>query len=169
MNSTEVSSLAAPNALQLTRGTISKRLHTDNAKEYIGAAIRTYLHAQGTSTTTTFPHSSAQNGAAECAIRTVITHVRCNILAAGLPETFWPYAALDAVNKLNATPRRAPNDPNLRPISPHELFYGIQPPTKHFPPIWPTRAPDPKHILNHVLRSLVSCTHPMSTSTSSYS
>jgi hypothetical protein len=46
----------------------------------------------------------------------------------------WPYAALDAVNKLNATPRRAPNDPSLRYISPHELFYGIQPPTKHFLP-----------------------------------
>jgi hypothetical protein len=119
---------------QLTRGTITKRLHTDNAKEQISAAIRTYLHAQGTSTTTTSPHSFAQNGAAERAIRTVITHVRCNILAAGLPETLWPYAALDAFKKLNATPRRAPNNPSLRPISPHELFYGIQPPTKHFLP-----------------------------------
>jgi hypothetical protein len=46
----------------------------------------------------------------------------------------WPYAALDAVNKLNVTPRPAPNDPSLRPISPHELFYGIQPSTKHFLP-----------------------------------
>jgi hypothetical protein len=42
---------------QLTRGTITKRLHTDNAKEQISAAIGTYLHAQGTSTMTTFPHS----------------------------------------------------------------------------------------------------------------
>jgi hypothetical protein len=89
---------------QLTCGTITKRLHTDNAKEQISAAIRTYLHAQGTSTTTTSLHSSAQNGAAERAIRTAITHVSCNIFAAGLPETLWPYAALDAVNKLNATP-----------------------------------------------------------------
>jgi hypothetical protein len=119
---------------QLTRGTITKRLHTDNAKEKVSAAIRTCLHAQGTSTTTTSPHSSAQNGAAERAIRTVITHVRCNILAAGLPETLWPYAALDAVNKLNAIPRYAPNDSSLLPISPHKLLYGIQPPTKHFLP-----------------------------------
>jgi hypothetical protein len=119
---------------QLTRGTITRQLHIDNAKEQISAAIRTYLHAQGTSTTTTFPQSSAQNGAAESAIRTVITHIRCKILAASIPETLWPFAALDAVKKLNATPRRAPNDPSLRPISPHELFYGIQPATKHFLP-----------------------------------
>jgi hypothetical protein len=45
---------------QLTRGTITKRLYTYNAKEQISAAIRTYLDAQGTSTTTTSPHSSAQ-------------------------------------------------------------------------------------------------------------
>jgi hypothetical protein len=38
---------------QLTRGTITKRHYTDNAKEQISAAIRTYLHAQGASTTTT--------------------------------------------------------------------------------------------------------------------
>jgi hypothetical protein len=50
---------------QLTRGITTKWLHTDNAKEQISAAIKTYLHAQGTSTTTTSPHSSAQNGAAE--------------------------------------------------------------------------------------------------------
>jgi hypothetical protein len=119
---------------QLTRGTITKRLHSDNAKEQISAAITTYLHAQGTSTTTNFPHSSAQNGAAERAIRTVITHVRCNNLTVGLPETLWPYADLDAVKNLNATPRRATTDPSLRNISPHELFYGIQLPTQHFLP-----------------------------------
>jgi hypothetical protein len=119
---------------QLTRGTITKRLHSDNSREQISVAMRTYLHAQGTSTTTTSPHSSAQNGASERAIRTIITRVRCNILAAGLPETLWPYAALDAVQKLNATPRNASKDPSLRPISPHELFYGIQPPTQYFLP-----------------------------------
>jgi hypothetical protein len=43
---------------QLTRGTITKRLHTENANEQISAAIRTYLHAQGTSTTTISPHPS---------------------------------------------------------------------------------------------------------------
>jgi hypothetical protein len=31
-------------------------------------------------------------------------------------------------------PSTCTNDPSLRPISPHELFYGIQPPTKHFLP-----------------------------------
>jgi hypothetical protein len=46
----------------------------------------------------------------------------------------WSYAALNDVNKLNATPRRAPNDPSLQLILPYELFYGIQPPTKHFLP-----------------------------------
>jgi hypothetical protein len=119
---------------KLTSGTITKLLHSDNAREQISAAMRTYLHAQGQSTTTTSPHSSAQNVAAKRAIRTIITHVRCNILAAGLPETLWPYAALDAVQKLNETPRHASKGPSLRPISPHELFYGIQPPTQHFLP-----------------------------------
>jgi hypothetical protein len=123
---------------QLTRGTITKRLHTDNSKEQINTAIRTYLHAQGTSTTTTSPHSSAQNGAAERAIRTVITLVSCNILAAGLPETLWPYAALYAVNKLNATPRHAPNDPSLGPISPHEMFLWHSAANEAHPLIWPS-------------------------------
>jgi hypothetical protein len=45
---------------QLTRGIITKRPHTDNAKEQISAAIRTYLHTQGTLTTTNFPNSSAK-------------------------------------------------------------------------------------------------------------
>jgi hypothetical protein len=40
---------------QLTRGTITKQLHSDNAREQISVAMRTYLHAQGTSTTTTSP------------------------------------------------------------------------------------------------------------------
>jgi hypothetical protein len=48
---------------QLTRGTITKRLHSDNAKEQISAAVRTYLHAQGTSTTKNSRRCSAQNGA----------------------------------------------------------------------------------------------------------
>jgi hypothetical protein len=87
---------------QLTRGTITKRLHTDNAKEQISAASRTYLHAQGTSTTTTSPHSSAQNGAAERAILAVITHIRCNILAAGLPETCG--RMLPSMPSTNSTP-----------------------------------------------------------------
>jgi hypothetical protein len=113
---------------QLTRGIITKRLHSDNAKKQISAAIRTYLHAQGTSTMKTFSHSTAQDGAAERAIRTVIIHVCCNILAVRLPETLRPHAALDAVSKLNATPRRASTYPSLGPISPHELFYGIRPP-----------------------------------------
>jgi hypothetical protein len=41
---------------------------------------------------------------------------------------------LHAFNKLNATPRHASNDPSLQPISPHELFYAIQQPTKTFLP-----------------------------------
>jgi hypothetical protein len=125
--------------------------------------------------TTTSPHSSAKNGAAERAIRTAKTHVRCDILAAGLPKTLWPYAALDAVNNLNTTSRRAPNDPSLRPISPYELFYGFmafsgqRSTYSHLANADTSCTPDSRQSLHHVLRSLVSCAHTMSTSTSSHS
>jgi transposase InsO family protein len=118
---------------QNTRNAITKRLHSDNAKELVSAALRNFLRKQGTTATTTSPHSSPQNGESERAIRTVLTHARTNLHAAGLPATIWPFAVHDTIVKLNATPRKVIEN-GIAPKSPYELSHGSKAPTTHLLP-----------------------------------
>jgi hypothetical protein len=102
------------------RGKITKRLHSDNALELVGAQLRNFLLHQGT---------SAENGNSERAVRAVITHTRSNLLAAKFPETLWPHAVSDVICKLNATARKYDTSP------PHERFHGRKPDTAQLLPL----------------------------------
>ena len=54
------------------------------------------------------PHVHQLNGTAERAIRTVMEQVRANLVASGAPISFWPYAAMHAIDVLNRV--RCPPD-----------------------------------------------------------
>jgi hypothetical protein len=106
------------------------RLHSDGARELSSRAVRSALEPHGTVLTQTPPHSSASNPDAERIIRTLFNATRAALAAAHLGASYWPYAAVDALQKYNCIPlSRSPTG-----LTPHELFHGQTPPLSHLLP-----------------------------------
>ena len=76
-------------------------LHTDNAGEFLSKEFSEFLDTSMMNQTLCPPHVHQLNGTAERAIRSIMQQVRSNLVASGAPITFWPYAALHAVDVLN--------------------------------------------------------------------
>ena len=72
--------------------------------------------------TTCPPHVHQLNGVAERAIRSVLEHVRVNLVASNLPVSFWAYAAQHVVDVLNRT--TGPPNSDLTRV---EVMRGEQP------------------------------------------
>ena len=76
-------------------------LHTDNAGEFLSREFAEFLDTEVMNQTLCPPHVHQLNGTAERAIRSIMQQVRSNLVASGAPISFWPYAALHAVDVLN--------------------------------------------------------------------
>ena len=101
-----VRSFVAELNAKLNRGSPETRravgtLHTDNAGEFLSREFAEFLDAEVMDQTLCPPHVHQLNGTAERAIRSIMQQVRSNLVASGAPITFWPYAALHAVDVLN--------------------------------------------------------------------
>ncbi|QRV83053.1 Copia protein [Ceratobasidium sp. AG-Ba] len=71
--------IALANFIRTQKGLEIKRIHFDNGKEMINKRLREFCDKTGTEITTTAPHSSQQNGAAERAHRTLAERSRSMI------------------------------------------------------------------------------------------
>ncbi|QRW07704.1 Copia-like polyprotein/retrotransposon [Ceratobasidium sp. AG-Ba] len=105
----------------LTGKTI-KRLRTDGGGEYGSNAFEAFLSSAGIQHQKTEADSSASNGVAERAIRTLNDCQRAMRFDAQLPEKFWGYAILHAAHLWNITPKR-----RLNGQTPNEIFSGTIP------------------------------------------
>ncbi|QRV85528.1 Copia-like polyprotein/retrotransposon [Ceratobasidium sp. AG-Ba] len=105
----------------LTGKTI-KRLRTDGGGEYGSNAFEAFLSSAGIQHQKTEADSSASNGVAERAIRTLNDCQRAMRFDAQLPEKFWGYAILHAAHLWNITPKR-----RLNGRTPNEIFSGTIP------------------------------------------
>lgn len=76
-------------------------LHSDNAKEYVSAAVKEATRMLGTDNHATIPYNPEENGIAERLNRTLMNAVRCVLTEAHLSDSHWPYAARDVI--LNRT------------------------------------------------------------------
>ena len=81
-----------------------RRLRTDHAFESM--AWEDYCHSHNILHEFSAPYSSAQNGLAECAIRTTMEDVRTLLKDSGLGHSFWAEAATYSVTTRNIIPSR---------------------------------------------------------------
>ena len=98
-------------------------VRTDNALEYISGEFLDYTKMAGIETDSGKPYSSELNGISERKNRTVLEILRCLLLDAGMPPTFWPYALPTAEYILN----RVYTKSNSNGLSPYESLYGKKP------------------------------------------
>src|SRR5262249_6024238 len=97
-------------------------LRIDNAMEYKDSTLLHFLKQQGTIIQRSCPHTSQQNGHAECKHRHILDSVRAQLLSASCPEKFWGEAALTSVYTINRVPTLV-----LHNLSPFERLYGTPP------------------------------------------
>ncbi|QRV90583.1 Retrovirus-related Pol polyprotein from transposon TNT 1-94 [Ceratobasidium sp. AG-Ba] len=95
----------------------------NNGQEYLNAPLLAHIASQGTSFETTTPHSSAQNGIAECLNQTIADRGRAMRLAAQLPKYLWVEAFRHACYLKNRTYTRS----LVEKKTPYELMYSVKP------------------------------------------
>ena len=111
--------ISSINRLDRQEGGITVRyVRCDNAKEFLTS--ESALQERGIELEPSTTHTPEQNGVAERFNRTIITMVRCMLHHAGLPDGFWPPAALYA----NHLRQRLPLADGA---SPYERWYKVKP------------------------------------------
>lgn len=83
---------AALNYVAATLGTPPQLIHSDNAKEYLSAAVKAIMSQYRTQLRTTIPHNPEENGIAERLNRTLMNGVRCILETVKIGHEYWPYA-----------------------------------------------------------------------------
>ncbi|KAH9143587.1 hypothetical protein AeRB84_012433 [Aphanomyces euteiches] len=107
-----------------------KVLRSDGGGEYLSAKMHDYLRANGIRRQTTERNTSASNGLAENAIRTIFGDARTYLLSCDLPLSFWGYAVRHSVYVRNRLPTKG--NPDWK--SPIEMATGKPPKVNHILP-----------------------------------
>lgn len=84
-----------------------KHLRTDNGLEFVSNEFNKFCKAKGITRYRTVKHTPQQNGVAERMNRTLLERVRCMLINAGLPKTFWGEAIATAAYLINRSPSSA--------------------------------------------------------------
>lgn len=113
---------------ELQTGEKLMRIRTDNGREFVNELWEAFCAEHGIIHEFTTPYSSAANGIAERANRTVLDLARTLLHDGGLPGSFWAEAMATAVYVLNRVP---PRD-SLK--TPHETWTGEKPDVSHMRP-----------------------------------
>ena len=85
-------------------GTKLKGLRTDNGLEFVSEQFNEFCRLKGIKRHMTVPRTPQQNGLAECMNMTLLERVRCMLLGAGLPKSFWGEAMTTAAYLINICP-----------------------------------------------------------------
>lgn len=96
-----------------------KHLRTDNGLEFVSSEFNDFCKARGITRHMTVKHTPQQNGVAERMNRTLLERVRCMLISAGLPKTFWGEAISTAAYLINRSPSSA-----IDLKTPAEKWYG---------------------------------------------
>jgi hypothetical protein len=101
-------------------------LQCDNGREFDNHAARSFFLTHGVQLRLSCPYTSAQNGRAECMIRTTTNMICCLLFQASLPATYWAEALHTATHLLNRLPSKATSHP-----TPHFALHGTTPSYDH--------------------------------------
>lgn len=104
------------------------QLRTDRGGEFLSDELSTYLLNKGIMHGATAAFSSASNGTAERANRTIMDKVRATLEITGQPRTLWPFAVGHVVHALNRTCMRGSDS------TPYEMMFGQKPDLGHLRP-----------------------------------
>jgi len=99
-------------------------LRTDGSGKFFNACLGLWLNEQGILHPPAPPYTSEYNGLSECFLRTLMAHVRCCLIDAGLPDKYWAEACAHAIYLVNVTPTKV----NTDYASPYELWHRHSPP-----------------------------------------
>ncbi|MBW0485566.1 hypothetical protein O181_025281 [Austropuccinia psidii MF-1] len=106
------------------KGAYTKFLQTDNAKEYVSAALTSFCDERGIKNVPVIAYMPSNDGEAKRLNKT-ICEAGCTMLSSSrLPEKFWPYVYQVATYLHNRIPNKQTN--NSTPI---ELMFGMKPST----------------------------------------
>ena len=118
--------LADMRALRVT----VRRLHFDNAREFVSERMLKLGRERGFQLTTSCEYEPNQNSLIERTWQTLMATTRAMLLESGLPKSFWGWAMLYASTIFNRTPKRA-----IEPdVTPYELQTGVRASVSHFRP-----------------------------------
>lgn len=102
------------------------KLKTDKGGEFIGPLIRNFCAAHGIQPVFTTTESSASNGRAERAIRTLVEKTRCLLIWSGLPMYLWPFAMQTSAYIKNRLPTSSQSGK-----TPYQKFFKKKPSYEH--------------------------------------
>ena len=97
-----------------------KQVQSDNAGENKAEEAEDFLIKKGTTARPTEPYSHQTMGHAENSMRILASDIRAILLEAGLPASYWNYAATHAIYLRNIKPRADKS-------SSYEEFHGKKP------------------------------------------
>jgi hypothetical protein len=103
-----------------------KQFRSDGGGEYMSTEFRDFLSLDGIEKETSAPYSQQQNGVAERAIQSVNDIAATLLHAAGLDQSFWSFAVINAVHVKNRRSTSA-----LDGVTPYEAFYARKPSVSH--------------------------------------
>ncbi|SOV03491.1 uncharacterized protein UDID_18685 [Ustilago sp. UG-2017a] len=86
-----------------------KCICSDNGTEWSSFEAEEWKREAGFRWQKTTPYVSAQNGRAECMIRSLQEKMRAMLVQRSVPKELWPYAIMAAGHTLNLTPSTEPN------------------------------------------------------------
>jgi len=98
-------------------GATVKEVQCDNGREFDNSSARTFFLTRGMHLRMSCPYTSSQNGKAERIIRSTNNIVRCLLLQAGLPPSYWVEGLHAATYLLNRLPTKT-----LQYSTPHMTF-----------------------------------------------
>jgi histone deacetylase 1/2 len=99
---------------------------TDNGRDFDNFTMSSYLQENSIALRLSCPYTSAQNGKAECTLRTPNDSVRAMLLHAHVPSVFLAEALATTTYLVNRRSCRATGI-----VMPHELLFGLPPSYDH--------------------------------------
>ena len=107
-------------------GATVKEVQCDNGREFDNSSARTFFLTCGMHLRMSCPYTSSQNGKAERIIRSTNNIVRCLLLQAGLPPSYWVEGLHAATYLLNRLPTKT-----LKYSTPHMALFATTPSYEH--------------------------------------
>src|SRR6266542_1484092 len=103
-----------------------RRVQCDNGGEFDNSSARNYFLTHGIALRMSCPHTSPQNGRAECIIRTINNILRTLLIQASMPPVYWVEALHTATYLLNLHPTKP-----LNFCTPYQVLHQVPPSLTH--------------------------------------
>ena len=95
--------------MEVQTGRKVKKLITDNSWEFVKQEFEQFCQKEGIQRHKTVVYTPQQNGLAKRMNKTILERVRCMLLSARLPKSFWGEAVHIATSLINRCPSTALN------------------------------------------------------------